>query len=397
MINETVSLLGIFLEGLLAFFSPCVLPLIPLYIGYLSVDASSLGDDKKKARTQTTIATLCFVLGIGMVFVITALGVDVFATFFKKNEVTFKIVGGILLVVFGLFSLDVIQLPWLNQERRMNMPQKGNKKYLNAFLMGFAFSFAWSPCVGPMLASALVLAANASTRMMSYAYIASFACGFMIMFVLLGLFTEEVLQWIKKKQHVVVYTKMVGGLLILVMGGFMLMNGFKQVQNTNVPKVSEETQEEVSVTNEQNVMTTSEIDFTLMNAEGEEITLSSLTGKNVIINFFGTWCPYCMQEMPELQSVKDNNEDFVVLLVNMPDNGREGSIESVEKKMKDAGYDMEIVYDLDGAVTAKFGVRGFPSSYFVNTNGEYVTYTPGYVPPNKWEELLELVRTSVNR
>lgn len=137
MMNETVSLSGLFLEGLLAFFSPCVLPLIPLYLGYLSADASNLEDDKKKARIQTTLATLCFVLGIGTVFVITALGVDAFQSFFKTNELIFQLVGGILLILFGLFSLDVISLPGLNQERRMNMPKKGKKKYWNAYLMGF--------------------------------------------------------------------------------------------------------------------------------------------------------------------------------------------------------------------------------------------------------------------
>ena len=94
--------------------------------------------------------------------------------------------------------------------------------WLNAYLMGFFFSFAWSPCIGPMLASALVVSAGASSQLLGMAYIGAYALGFVIMFLIVGLFTEELLNLFQKKRNIIRYTEIIGGIIIICMGAYML-------------------------------------------------------------------------------------------------------------------------------------------------------------------------------
>lgn len=397
--NTTVTMWGLFAEGLLAFFSPCVLPLIPLYLGYLTSDIDPATMSKKQARMKTLLVTLFFMLGISTVFILAALGANALQTFFQQKELMFQLIGGILLIVFGLFSLGVIDLPWLNREHRMNMPQK-KMSYWSAYLLGFFFSFAWSPCIGPMLGSAIVMSANATTAAAGYGYIASFAAGFLLMFLLVGLFTEEMLQFFKKKQNVVKYTEIIGAVIIIVMGVMMSYRAMSaiDIRNSNTNTVVETTNNEnvVDSTNgaveEKKALTIEDINFTLKNAEGEEVSLTDYKGDVVIINFFGTWCPYCMKEMPMIEKIQRENDDVKVLLINEPNNGREGTIEQVESYMKESGYHLEILYDEDGSITRSFGVRGFPTSYFVKKDGELLGYMPSYIQDDMWENILKQAR-----
>ena len=119
----------------------------------------------------------------------------------------------VLLVILGLANLHIINIPFLNQTHQKTMRVEGGMTFLKAFALGFVFSFAWSPCVGPLLAQAIVLASTA-TNGLGWLYIASYALGFIVIFLLIGFFTEEVLNIINRHKSIVKYTGVLSGILV---------------------------------------------------------------------------------------------------------------------------------------------------------------------------------------
>ncbi len=384
---------GLFLEGLLSFFTPCVLPLVPLYIGYLTAEQKQT-DDRRHDRIQTAVLTFFFVLGICTVFFIAGLGSGLLREFFTGHELFFLLGGGFVLLLFGLFSLGIIGIPLLQRERRIMRVQRRGGRYVNAYLLGFLFSFAWSPCVGPLLASAILAAAGASTKLLGWLYILAYSLGFIFMFILIGLFTEEVLALLKKHRNIVKYTQVLGGLAVLCMGGYMLyqaggrilaleQNGMMETAAQNEPAAGEDDTVSEDGTDLQ------KYGFTLSNGE-REVSISEYEGKTIVMNFFGTWCHYCNQFMPFLQNLSENREDVKVFLIAAPGYNGEGDEEYIQKYMTEHGYDMEILYDPDLRVSRTYGVSGYPTTFIIQPDGMfYEYYLPGYVAEDMLNQFID--------
>ncbi len=391
MSSSSLSIAALFLEGLLSFFSPCVLPLIPVLAGYLTAEETET--DPKAARKHTAWMTLWFVLGICLVFVLAAAGAGILNSFFQSRSMQFSIAGGILLILLGLTEFGVIQIPFLMKEHRLPASEKKGSDALSAFLLGFFFSFAWSPCVGPLLASAIVLAADASSRALGYAYIAAYAAGFLLIFILLGLFTEEVLRFLKKKRNAMKYTQKIGGAILLAMGVYMLVQANQQIgqMQTAVTEPASEASAAPSSSASASADTRTDAekyDFTLKDADGNAHSLTDYAGKTVVVNFFGTWCGYCNQELPHLQEIHETREDVMILLIAAPGYNGEGTVSEVEKYMKDAGYTMKILYDTDFSVSSRYGVQGYPYTFILRPDGSFLGYIPGYLPDESLDQAI---------
>jgi cytochrome c-type biogenesis protein len=219
-ITNNVSFLLVFLEGFLSFFSPCVLPLIPVYISYLA------GNGKKTDLDGTIIYerkivflnTLFFVLGISSVFFLLGLSFSVLGTFFNKNKVLFSQIGGTIIIIMGLVQLDLVKLNFLKIEKRIHLELNRKMNPIIAFIMGFTFSFAWTPCVGPTLSSVLILASNASNAFSGNMLVLIYTLGFVLPFMILGVFTTEALNFFKEKRNLVKYTIKIGGIILVIIG-----------------------------------------------------------------------------------------------------------------------------------------------------------------------------------
>lgn len=377
---------ALFLEGLLSFFSPCVLPLVPLYIGYLTsgIDTNL---SKAKVRIQTTVRTLFFVLGVSTVFFLAGLGSSALRYFFQKNTIFFSIIGGFLLILFGLFSLGIIDIPFLQKEHRIISFKKNKNGIIRSYLLGFFFSFAWSPCVGPLLASAMLKSASAESALIGWLYIGCYTLGFIIIFILLGLFTEEVLMLLKKHTNIVRYTKIIGGIVVLCMGIYMLNIGF-----TSIKALENKTSDNTTVvenSNDENLTDIEKYSFTLKDNKGNDVTLSEYKGKTVVLNFFATWCTYCKMELPSLEEINSTRDDIVIFLVATPNIGNEGSKEYIESFMEENGYSMTVLYDETGEVVSKYNVSGLPTSFFFKPDGSVLGYVPGYVEESSLISILE--------
>ena len=170
-IETGISAFTVFMQGLLSFFSPCVLPLVPLYLGYLSGGLNTAvrtgeNSEKNKDRLKLFLRVLFFTVGIGSAFFILGLGASAAGSFFHEQRMLFARVGGILVVLFGLYQLGVFgSSKVLGSEHRFPIRlEKMTMSPITAFIMGFAFSFAWTPCVGPALTSVLLMAGSAERK-----------------------------------------------------------------------------------------------------------------------------------------------------------------------------------------------------------------------------------------
>ncbi|HOH69451.1 MAG TPA: cytochrome c biogenesis protein CcdA [Sedimentibacter sp.] len=219
-LTANVSTMLVFLEGFISFFSPCVLPLIPVYISYLAGNGKRVNSDGTITyeRKKVLFNTLFFVLGISSVFFILGLSFSALGIFFNKNRDIFSKIGGAIIVILGLVQLDIIKLNFLKMEKRINMDIGGKMNPILAYIMGFTFSFAWTPCVGPALASVLILASNAENAFAGNMLVFVYALGFIIPFIILGIFTTETLNFFKEKRNLVKYTIKLGGFILVIIG-----------------------------------------------------------------------------------------------------------------------------------------------------------------------------------
>lgn len=221
-IGTGVPVITVFIQGLLSFFSPCVLPLVPLYISYLAGGARTVDENGRVTypRRRVMVNTLFFVIGISFTFFVLGFGFSALGAFFSNNRTWFARVSGIIMVLFGLYQLGA--LGHSNTiEREHRLPFNLSRFTMNplvALILGFTFSFAWTPCVGPTLGSVLLMVSSAGQKTQGLWLIGVYTLGFVIPFLAVGLFTGTVLDFFKNHQSVVRYTVKVGGALLILMG-----------------------------------------------------------------------------------------------------------------------------------------------------------------------------------
>ena len=405
-LDVSVPVLTVFLQGLLSFFSPCVLPLIPLYISYLSGGTQTVGKDGKIyfKRRKVMLNTLCFVIGISFAFFLLGLGVSAIGTFFQSNQLLFARIGGILVVLFGLYQLGVLGTSRIfGQERRL--PFKLDvlaMSPITALIMGFTFSFAWTPCVGPALTSVLLMAASASTKLWGFLLIGVYTIGFVLPFLAVGLFTTKLLEFFKAHVKVVRYTAKIGGVLMIFMGILMFtgkMNAVTGYLSSGAPVTVEEQKENEETADAEEKQETESgltpaIDFILTDQYGNTHKLSDYKGKTVFLNFWATWCSPCRAEMPDIQklyeSAETEGEDALVVLgVAAPNLGNEKSEEEIKAFLEENGYTYPVLMDTTGEVFMSYGVNAFPTTFMITREGEVFGYASGQLNEATMKSIVE--------
>ena len=403
-LDISVPVLTVLVQGLLSFFSPCVFPLVPLYIGYFAGGAKTVDEDGTIHYPQGRVLlhTVFFVLGISAAFFLLGFGFTTIGRFFSENQYLFARISGVIMIFFGLYQLGIFGQSYV-LERERKLPFRLDKITMGplpALLLGFTFSFAWTPCVGPTLSSVLLLAGTAGNASKGMGLIFVYTLGFVLPFLAVGLFTRTVLEFFKKHKNVVRYTVKIGALLLIFMGIMTLtgfMNGFTgylsrfdglfSEQTENIPEDSEvevpgESQEAVSdEDNNSSVEIILAPDFTLTDQNGNIHTLSDYKGQTVFLNFWATWCPPCRSEMPEIQKLYEeygyNEEELVVLGIAAPDVGREGDINSVTAFLIENEYTFPVAMDSQGTITYLYGIRAYPTTFMISEDGSIYGYVEG--------------------
>ncbi len=377
-----------FLQGIFSFASPCVLPLLPVYFGYLSGSTTDENGEMRLDRVKTAVNSVFFVVGCGTAFFLLGIGASTFGKFMAANRSAFSIAGGILIIIFGLLQLGLFSsVSFLQKERRIPInTAKFRVSPLSAILLGFAFSFAWTPCVGPALASILVMTGNAGTQSGGLIYILFYTLGFSIPFIVTGIFVSSMLDFLKKHRGIVKWTARAGGILLVCAGIFMLAGGTREKAAS---RRAEDVQEsESTVRPEQKKRYVEAPDFSLTDQYGTRWNLSALNGKVVVLNFWATWCPPCRMEMPDFQKVYDElaengNDDVFILGVASPDLYREKPRAEVVKFLESNGYSYPCLMDTSGASFRNYQVSAFPTTVLINRNGQIQNGVVGAITEEK--------------
>ena len=412
-IETSVSAVTVFLQGALSFFSPCVLPLVPLYVSYLAGGAAVVDENgvRRYPRGRIFFNTLFFVAGISFAFFLLGLGLSALGTFFHDYQVWFARASGVIILLFGLYQLGLGRRTMLlEQEHRL--PFRLDKLAMNpavALVMGFTFSFAWTPCVGPTLSSVLLMASSAESSAAGFLLIGVYTLGFVLPFLAVGLFTGTVLDFFKAHQNVVRYTVKLGAVLLIVMG-ILTLTGATGTISADLAAVSGTTQEEPAAEQEDTTGAQEESgeipvvpapDFTLTDQYGETHTLSDYQGQTVFLNFWATWCGPCKMEMPDIQALyeewDENAGDLVVLGVAGPGIGQEGSAEDIAAFLEENGYTYPVVMDDTGALFYQYGISAYPTTFMIDTEGNVFGYVQGAVSREVMDDIVQQTMTGQRR
>ncbi|MDP1667801.1 cytochrome c biogenesis CcdA family protein [Phaeovulum sp.] len=213
------------LAGLLSFLSPCVLPIVPPYLAYMG--GVGVGDLREGRRTAV-VPALFFVLGLSTVFMILGFTASAFGKFFLSNQDWFATAAGIMVMIFGAHFLGVIRIPILDREARMDAGDRGGTSF-GAYVLGLAFAFGWTPCIGPQLGLILSLAALDDSIARGGALLAVYAAGLGIPFLLIAAFFPRmggVMAFMKRHMNRI---ERIMGLLLWTIGLLMLTGGFSQM------------------------------------------------------------------------------------------------------------------------------------------------------------------------
>ena len=213
-----------FLAGVMSFLSPCVLPIVPPYLAYMSGISLSEATDNKKA-VSVFLPAAFFVLGLSTVFLILGFTASALGTVFLSYQDTLITISGILVMGFGLHFLGILRIGFLEREARFEASSQNGSAF-GAYVLGLAFAFGWTPCIGPQLASILTLAASEGSVARGTTLLGVYALGLGVPFLLVALFLSRLsatLTWLKRHMQII---ERLMGLLLWTIGLMMLTGGF---------------------------------------------------------------------------------------------------------------------------------------------------------------------------
>jgi cytochrome c-type biogenesis protein len=224
---QTVGLLVAFTAGLLSFLSPCVLPLIPSYATFItgmSLDDLTSGR-QEEGRRSVLVHGVLFVIGFSLVFMILGASATFLGSLLRVYSDWVGRIGGVLLIVFGLYLLGVLRMPGAEREWRVQLSNKP-VGYLGTVLVGVAFGAGWTPCIGPVLGGILTLAATTDSVGQGIGLLAVYSLGLAVPFLLATLLLERFLTGFKRFRHYLPWVSRASGALLLVMGLLLVTGSF---------------------------------------------------------------------------------------------------------------------------------------------------------------------------
>ena len=440
-LETSVPALTVFAQGLLSFFSPCVLPLIPLYVGYLAGGAGKVADDGtvEYPRAKVLANTVFFVVGVSFAFFLLGFGFTALGQFFTGNQRAFSVAAGVIMALFGLYMLGAFgKARAVETERRL--PFNLNKFAMNplvALALGFTFSFAWTPCVGPVLASVLLMASSSASAAAGFALVGVYTLGFVLPFLAVGLFTGEVLRFFRTHGNVVRYTVKVGGALLIVMGVMTAtgwMNGVTSylsafgaapaAQEQPADAEGADSGKDADGKEGQNADAAGQgpadegaggsseavaaplADLALIDQNGVEHKLSDYRGKTVFLNFWATWCGPCQREIPDIEALyheRGGNEgDLVVLGVANPktdEHPQNSDVSEPELRafIDEHGITYPVLMDTTGQLFSAYGVTAFPTTFMIDAKGNVFGYVAGMLTADTMDSIVDQTMAGVKK
>jgi cytochrome c-type biogenesis protein len=232
MVSEQIYIGSVFLAGILSFFSPCILPLLPVYLAFLGgstegSQSTTIMLGKLRIRPLLIGKTIFFILGISTVFILLGFGAGALGSVI--NSSWFVVICGFIVVLFGIYQTGIIKLFFMEREKKMNIELSGKKGFAGAFILGFTFSFGWTPCIGPVLAAVLSISASEGSSAFGGWLMLIYTLGLAIPFLILSIFSDLVLQRLKRIYKYMGIIKVISGIILIVMGLLLMTNKLNSI------------------------------------------------------------------------------------------------------------------------------------------------------------------------
>ena len=211
--------------GIISFLSPCVLPIVPPYLAYMSCVTVSELSEQKSARNKAILPALFFVLGLSTIFLLLGFAASALGVAFLQYQGYFNTIAGLLVMGFWAHFIGIYRIPFLDREARVDAGDQGGSAF-GAYILGLAFAFGWTPCIGPQLGAILSLAASEGSVTRGTVLLAVYAMGLGVPFLLVAAFLPRltgVMGWMKRHMEQI---ERVMGLLLWTIGLLMLTGGF---------------------------------------------------------------------------------------------------------------------------------------------------------------------------
>ena len=372
-----------FAAGLVSCASACVLPLLPVFVVYMGGAAPDREVWRLRDRLKVARNSVAFVAGFSTAFVGLGAGAGLVGAGFTAYKQPLLIGSGVLLVAVGIALLGGI--PWLMQERRLQVAHRLPHTPWAAYLIGLAFAVGWTPCVGPILAAVLIEAANSATAARGALLLSAYSAGLGLPFVAAGLFLGPMTALVGKVRGLYPVINGVAAVFLIALGVLTLTNRLT-VLNTYFPNLLQfEVGGQLSVPmagpgSPNALVGKAPPAVTVTALDGHRVSIASLRGNPVIVTFWATWCVPCRTELPMFAAAYKAHraEGLRIIAIDY-----EESPDAVGRFWKDLGLEPAPYLDADGSTARRFGVglqeTGLPVTLFVGREGNVITVLPGEI------------------
>jgi cytochrome c-type biogenesis protein len=226
-VSAGVEIPAAFLGGVVSFLSPCVLPLIPSYITFIT--GLSL-EDAKRARATALLHSALFVIGFTIVFLLLGATATALGMLLRENQDLITRIGGVMMIVFGLYLVGAFNIAFLSQERRLHIADKP-MGYLGSVLVGITFGAGWTPCIGPILGSIYMYTASAADFNRGMVLLTSYSLGLAVPFLLAAVLLSRFLEFFTRIKSTMLWVSRGAGVLLILIGLLMVTNRFTLLSN----------------------------------------------------------------------------------------------------------------------------------------------------------------------
>jgi cytochrome c-type biogenesis protein len=225
MFTEAISYPAAFTAGLLSFLSPCVLPLVPAYFTFITGYSLEELTESRNAeiRKKVFLSTILFVSGFSLVFILMGASASYLGSLIYNYRELIRIIGGVFIIILGVHLTGIIRIRGLDFEKRINVEKKP-LHFFGIFIVGMAFGAGWSPCIGPLLGSIIIIAGSQETVWQGIILLGIYSAGLAIPFIIMSVFINFLLIFIKKASRVLQYINTAAGILLIIVGLILVTN-----------------------------------------------------------------------------------------------------------------------------------------------------------------------------